>query len=476
MFATLLTTAALAADGSGRSLFLSGRTLSRIPVAEVRGTGIELPATQFACSSCHGRSGGGGTEGGVTVPAIDGPALKRAGYSEAMLSRTLRDGIGSSATPLHPAMPAYRLTDPEVRSLFEFLNTLPAEAKASPGVSDSAVRVGAALPLSGPMADVGLSIRAALDAVFRNVRIYGRRVELVTQDSQQGSAMAFQALIKREKVFALVGSLIPSAAELDGILKQTGTPVVGPLTALSEGQSPSVYYMMPALSDQVRVLADYLNDRGLRRPAVAYGSSLLFDALREQLAKHRISLVWSSPFPFGITTKKGELVSAKPDCVLSLGGEADFEQVARTLDAAGLDVPIVSTSATAGRVPFALPARMAQRLILAHGALLREEADLPALQQLLKQSGGELTQPALQAAASASAIVFLEALKRCGQDLTQPGLRAALETLQEFRTGLTPPVTFAPGRTVGSSGAYIVGVDTETGRYVPLTRWLVPQN
>ena len=476
MFATLLTTAALAADGSGRSLFLSGRTMNRIPAAEVRGTGMELPATQFACSSCHGRSGGGGTEGGVTVPPIDGPALKRAGYSETMLSRTLRDGIGSSATPLHPAMPAYRLTDPEVRSLFEFLNTLPSEGRAVPGVSDSAVRVGAALPLSGPMAAVGLSIQAALDAVFRDVRIYGRRVELVTLDSQQGSAMAFEALIMREKVFALVGSLMPSAAEFDSILKQTGTPVIGPLTALSEGRSPSVYHMMPALSDQVRVLADYLNDRGFRRPAVAYSSSQLFDTLREQLNRHHVSVVWSSPLPFRDAAIKNEMASAKPDCVLLLGGEADFERLARTLDAIGVDVPLVSTSVTAGRVPFGLSPPMAQRLILAHGAMLMEEADLPALQRILRQSGGDLTQPALQAAAAASAIVFLEALKRCGREVTQPGLRAALETFQEFRTGLTPPVTFAAGRTVGSSGAYIVGVDTETGRYVPLTRWLVPQN
>jgi hypothetical protein len=59
-----------------------------------------------------------------------------------------------------------------------------------------------------------------------------------------------------------------------------------------------------------------------------------------------------------------------------------------------------------------------------------------------------------QALAAAKALV--EGLRRAGRDVTRERLVDALETLQNFRTGLIPPVSFSATRRIGADGIWIV--------------------
>ncbi|HEX7809126.1 MAG TPA: ABC transporter substrate-binding protein, partial [Thermoanaerobaculia bacterium] len=69
--------------------------------------------------------------------------------------------------------------------------------------------------------------------------------------------------------------------------------------------------------------------------------------------------------------------------------------------------------------------------------------------------------------------VFLEGLKRAGRDVTREKLTASLESLYQFATNLTPPVTYARGRHAGSTGAYIVAVDVDARTFVPIGKgWI----
>jgi hypothetical protein len=58
--------------------------------------------------------------------------------------------------------------------------------------------------------------------------------------------------------------------------------------------------------------------------------------------------------------------------------------------------------------------------------------------------------------ALAAAKILVEALRRAGRDVTRERLIDALETLQDFRTGLIPPVSYSATRRIGSDGAWIV--------------------
>jgi hypothetical protein len=73
-----------------------------------------------------------------------------------------------------------------------------------------------------------------------------------------------------------------------------------------------------------------------------------------------------------------------------------------------------------------------------------------------------------------SAKLLTEALQRAGHDLTRGKLIAAMESLHEFSTGLTPPLTFGPGRRIGSIGTHIVTLDLASKRGVPRSVWIEP--
>ncbi len=82
------------------------------------------------------------------------------------------------------------------------------------GVTDTSIKVGSLLPLTGIAALYGGGFEAGLDAYFKWVNdqggIYGRKIEFTAADSQYSGPIASEAarsLIDQTKVFAFVGNL-----------------------------------------------------------------------------------------------------------------------------------------------------------------------------------------------------------------------------------------------------------------------------
>ena len=61
-----------------------------------------------------------------------------------------------------------------------------------------------------------------------------------------------------------------------------------------------------------------------------------------------------------------------------------------------------------------------------------------------------------QVAALVSARILVEGLQRGGRELTRAKFVAALAALQNFETGLIPPISFGPNRRTGVRGAHVV--------------------
>jgi hypothetical protein len=117
-----------------------------------------IPGTIFTCESCHLRSGFGGFDENLFVPAINGSQLfkqllpqieKRAQrtvpasrprppYSDATLARAIRDGIDATGRPLQSAMPRYQLGDNDMAIMISYLKTL--SSQFSPGATAEVVR------------------------------------------------------------------------------------------------------------------------------------------------------------------------------------------------------------------------------------------------------------------------------------------------------------------------------------------------
>lgn len=473
-------------EREGRAIYRNGTASSRQLRASLRGSGVELPAATMACANCHGARGEGSAEGGVQTPAVLWDALaramttgrKRPAYDERSFAKAVLHGDRASGEILLPAMPSYALEATELRALVAYLKKLPRDADLAAGVSDATIRVGAVLPRSS----VGDAVRAALAASFADANdgggIYGRRIELVTADAEEGTVAATRRLLERHDVLALVGSFAPAGLDrdelsrLDEVLTTAGVPLIGPVAAQVAHASRSIYLLLPSVADQTHVLAEHVRSRGFTRIALLHAADAFGDAAAAAL-DGMVPVLDLRFRELDATALAARLTAAHPDCVLFFGGAEDLQAVAGALDTAALQVPLVTTTASAGRAAFALPP--ARDVLLAYPALLAEDIDFDSLRASLARHGGTLSSPAFQAVATASARVFVEAVKRAGRQLDAATLREALESLQRFETGLVPAVTFATGDTAGSTGAYIVKVDRGGQRYVQVTDWLTPR-
>src|SRR6185295_8572118 len=79
---------------------------------------------------------------------------------------------------------------------------------------------------------------------------------------------------------------------------------------------------------------------------------------------------------------------------------------------------------------------------------------------------------AAQISAYSAAKILVEALKRAGKDVSREKLIQVLEGLYEYRTGLTPAITYGPNRRIGAMGAYVVTLDLKTKQFAAASGWV----
>ena len=147
----------------GERMYRQGLLPSGAPLRTQVSEGVPVPGSTFTCLSCHLRSGVGSIEGGVvTLPAnaarlfqprywklpnLSPEARKdilaitpeaRPAYTDATLARVLRTGVDPTGHELHPAMPRFQLSDPNMAILIHYLRSL--SATVSPGVDATTIR------------------------------------------------------------------------------------------------------------------------------------------------------------------------------------------------------------------------------------------------------------------------------------------------------------------------------------------------
>ena len=494
------------AQERGREIYRRG-TLAAADAwtATVTADGALLPATAFACAGCHGSWGEGGSEGGLQAPPLRWSRLSsravsaltgraRSPYGEGTLQRAIVAGVDPSGARLHSGMPRFQMPAARVVELVAYLRRIGDDGDADPGVSDQGVRVGAVLPLTGRSGFVGRSVRAMLTAVFDGVNagggVYGRRVELVVEDTsgEEGADTdgPTRQLIERGRVFALVGSVEPTRSA--GLLRQEGIPLIGPL-ALSPRERPDdapVFYVLPTLYDQARVLIDFAVERWPSRSsrlAVVYADTVFDrDALagvRRQAQLHGLTIVAEEPTGArGVdgATLVAKLADARPDVVLFFGDAAGLRALGEEMSSARLPASLLGCLSTTGAGALRLPPEVAARAFFAAPTGLPDADGGAEFLSLLRSGPSAGANVGFQMAAFAAGKVFAEGLRLTGRRLSRAGLIGALDRIQHLETGVTPPLSFRANQRVGAAGAAIVAVDPDRMEPIVVQRWISPKD
>ena len=499
-----------AQEKRGKQIYLKGESAEGAGdiQAFLGGDKLELPATTFPCVNCHGLRGEGANEGGLQPPPINWEALtaphasaltrhERPAYNEATLARAVKLGLDPTGAKLHPGMPLYDLKPEQMADLISYLKKLGKDSDADPGLDDRHIKVGAALPLSGALAQVGEDIKAALTAYFASVNaqggIYGRQIDLVVVDSRgeaAGTLEATRRLVEREGVFAIVASFEASGSDAtNDYLKRSGVALVGPVTLsprLTVPPNPLVFYLLPTFGDQTRALVDFavakFKERAPRIGIISTDSEFDADALTGLKAQAKLypalEIVFEQTYArgsFPVAALVGMIAQKRPDGIFFFGNAEQFAQLTRAMDAAKLHAALFSSVVMIGHGAFDAPASLAPQIFLAYPAALPGEDDFTEFVGVMQKGGVKLSSPAFQTVAYGAAKTFVEATKLSGRQLSRAALLASLERLNDFKTGVVPPLTFSPNRRIGASGSYIVGVDLSKKQYVPLGARLVPR-
>lgn len=454
---------------AGRQIYVSGSAPSGRAIAASLAGSNDLPATLLPCANCHGADGRGVAEGGVvpsnirwlelTKPyrAATANGRRRPAYTDLSLRRAIVEGIDSAGNPLHAAMPRYAMAAEDLNDLVAYLKVLGGEDV--PGVTATSVRVATIVPDAGPGAAAGAQMKEVLAAYFADAgEIHGRRIAL-----EAVTPAKLEASVQTDPPFALAGGLVAGADPIvNETVERAAIPLVLPVSIHGDASAGNRqrFYLSPGIEAQLDGL-------------------LRFTAEKAPLS--RLVVVVPDAETAALARRAAERL-ADPPAVTIATASAD---VAAELDGSTAVVFLDPGARLAG-----VPLKGKSRLLFLGGVLPEDFFDASAaygdrIAVALTTTPGDLTprgvaefrafaarhgipgnHVALQLSAYAAAKAFVHALKQSGRELSRDSLRAALESLYEFETGVTPPLTFGRGRRIAAPRVYVATIDRTSGDFV----------
>jgi ABC-type branched-subunit amino acid transport system substrate-binding protein len=445
-------------QAAGRALFISGLGAAGPVVAAVGAGQVAVPASSIPCASCHGRDGRGQPEGGVRPPDItwktlSAPAVRpgsgdRPGYNLPAIVRAVTLGLDVQGRPLDPVMPRYRLRADDAAHLVSYLMTL--GTRPDPGVAADRLTLGTVLPR--PDAPSGALLHAAIDRLNADGGLLGRQVDLAIAPQAATPAEAVRQLLETRPVFALVAPWIahdePAVARY---AEAEGVPMVGAETLFPDAAGPSphgLFFLDGGVPAEVRVLA-------LAAAALDAVPTAVVDRADLPDGEAVAQFFDRGGTPLRRTLRTGDTA----DTLVRDLSQAGIRRLLWL--APGFD-GFAAAAAGAGYRPTVLaPAEFAAGLPSPILALRAGPGDqsaeaLAAYRDLARTYHLPDTDRAAQIRALVAIRLLVDALERAGRDLTRESLVRALEATRDFRSGLIPPLSYGPGRRIGSTGAWIV--------------------
>jgi branched-chain amino acid transport system substrate-binding protein len=343
-------------------------------------------------------------------------------------------------------------------------------AQAEEGVTEREVLVGQFAALSGPASQLGLRMQAGIKAYFTAVNaaggINGRSLKLVSRDDgyePTRAAEAVKALIREDKVFALIGSVgTPTGLAAAPILSEEKVPLVGMFTgaqALREPFNRQIFHVRASYFDETERIVQHLTTLGVKKIAVfyqndAYGKAGL-EGVERALAKRQLKPAATATVErntIDVAKALDSIIAAQPEAVVQIGAYkavAAFIKQARAKGYGGqfFNVSFVGSKALADEL-----GDVGQGVVISQvvpfpytpaSAIVREYQ-----QHMLAAGDKEFDFSSMEGYLTAR--VFAEGLRKAGRNPTRDSLIAGLESIRDLDMGGFT-ISFSPKNHQGST-------------------------
>jgi Periplasmic binding protein len=497
----------------------SGEPMRAFVAGDIPANGILV-----ACASCHLRSGMGSIEGAVKARPISGPRLYkpllrvsrspyrrkprqpespaepdlvRPAYTDATLSRALREGVDPTGRTLSPAMPRYPLDARDMEILIRYLKSLSAET--SPGATETSVRFSTVVTEGVDPADRDAML-ATLAAyvedhnskpprpsppahseafVLKKPRYPSYpRLELVRWElkgTPETWREQLDALQRANPVFGLLGGM--AAGEwrpIHEFCEEERIPCLFPITELPVVSSTDWHtlYFSRGLYEEGAAAARYL--ASMQLPSGTPVLEVLRDAPEGRALTQGFEDAWRAlgrPRPDRTVLEPGQELHASPGTVggaaaESVGvfwlGPADTPALWKRLAApAGPGIVFVS-SGLLGEAVDSIPEEARSRTYITYAAALPSEqaSRIAAIQDWLERRDLPWTRPAVQSKAYFMGWMLSAALARMRDEFYRDYLLDLLDSSgdQTYAIATYARMSFGPGQRYASKGCYIVHI------------------
>jgi ABC-type branched-subunit amino acid transport system substrate-binding protein len=494
-------------ESRGKAIYLSGTSKSGKDIlAYIGDDALEVPGSTMACANCHGLRGQGKPEGGIDPSNITWEALtkpygvthssgrKHPPYTARAFEFAITRGLDPAGNKLLYAMPRYQMSKEDLDDLIVYLKRLGTDV--DPGISDDRIAIGTAVPVSGPLAEMGEAVKSVITAYFSEVNsqggVYNRRLDLKFTEITPANAAATRAnlehLIKDQNLFAMTGVFLAGAEkEIVPLMAQLEVPLIGPLTLDPQPGDPinrQVFYLVSGSGGQARALVSFIankpevKERGLA--VVYYPTDLNAGVLaaiksqseKESLKTPQVYEVKAATFDAVEVVK--QLKQGDPAAVVFMGGAPDSLAFMREAAKVNWFPEVLLQSVAVSPLVFDAPDGFDRKVFFTLPASPSDQTadglkEFRALTEKYKLPQKHL---AAQITAYSGAKVLVEALRRVGKELSREKLIYALEGFYEYPTGLTPAISYGPNRRIGAMGAYVVLVDLKGKKFDAASGWV----
>ena len=514
----------------GERFYMRGLTTAGTAVSAIVQGDVHVKSSEMACVNCHRRSGLGGSEGPLIVPAVAGSILfapvtrgvpqlgeprttgegTRPAYTDEALLHALRDGVDPAGRTLSPTMPRYTITEADAKALGAYLRTV--GEQPPPGVDDAIIHIATVLgPRVTParrasMLDV---LRTFVRAKNGGTRYETRRRERGPWDMKQtyqgyrdwvldewelhGTPKEWGAqleeLYRRQPVFAIVGGIVDEDwSPIDAFCARHKVPAILPQTPLPPAVPSgdgfySLYYSQGVLLEAQTIAHHF--EAATPRPAVRQVSRCgtpghaAAAALARQL---KIAASECVPSSTSLTADTWRTLIGDGGTLVAWLDASEMAAVEALASSESLTKvkEIYLSSSLLGDSALQLPAPLSTRAMLVSPFVTPDEFDKHAARSLswMKVNG-------IKAADRQVAVNALFAVILAADALTIPRTVGSREYFVENIEHMTnrsvqptayPSVSFAPKRRFASAGAYIVKMPSAPGEpYRKVEEWYVPQ-
>lgn len=353
-----------------------------------------------------------------------------------------------------------------------------AMAAASPvsaeekGVTDTSIKIGTVVPLSGGMAIYGEPMRDGTVAYTGKVNaaggINGRKIDLIVEDnaySAEQTVSIARKLVSRDGIFAFLTSngTVQMGAVLPYVLRQQKVPVMFTYGGLLDWYTPpreGLFGLQVLYEAQGRALGAWAAKDGRRNVVVMRFEVATFQKMADEVeagfkdatkdgtvSQMAIKLGTQDYAPIAL-----EVIRQKPDAIVTFQTQQEMIALARELKNQGVEIPIYCWAPNVAESTLQLGGQYVEGMKGLSWTLVTPLSDDPVAVEfrdsLAKYAPG--AKPEFTALFNyGQSKVFYEALSRIKGPVTHEALEEALYSMKNYESGILPPVTFSKDKHQG---------------------------